>query len=391
MSKNNQMTVSENQLNLITSAILLGICLFCYYPGLTGPFIFDDFPNLESLGYYNGVRNLDTLLKYLSSGFAGPTGRPLSLLSFLINSTNWPADPFSFKLTNLLLHCATGIFLFLLCRQLQLSFNTDHQKAFFIALIATSFWLLHPFFVSTVLYVIQRMAMLSAFFSVISLWFYCSGRLLMSHDLNRGYIHITLAICLGTLLAVLSKENGALLPFLILIVEYCIFHHPDSKAKPLNRFWLVFFLIVPSVIILGYIISHITPYSLSHPYPRRSFNLTERLLTEARVVTGYLHSLLIPRMNYPGVLYENILISKSLWNPVQTFFCVVFILLLPVFAVFIRKYAPLLALAILFFCSGHLLESTTLGLEIYFEHRNYLPAIFLFLPIGQLFVRYKNK
>jgi len=38
-----------------------------------------------------------------------------------------------------------------------------------------------------------------------------------------------------------------------------------------------------------------------------------------------------------------------------------------------------------FFFAGHLLESTTLSLELYFEHRNYLPSIFLFLPLAELF------
>jgi tetratricopeptide (TPR) repeat protein len=36
----------------------------------------------------------------------------------------------------------------------------------------------------------------------------------------------------------------------------------------------------------------------------------------------------------------------------------------------------------LFFYGGHLLESTVLNLELYFEHRNYLPAAFLFLPLA---------
>ena len=40
------------------------------------------------------------------------------------------------------------------------------------------------------------------------------------------------------------------------------------------------------------------------------------------------------------------------------------------------------SLAVLFFLVGHLIESTVIGLELYFEHRNYLPAAFLFLPIA---------
>lgn len=41
-----------------------------------------------------------------------------------------------------------------------------------------------------------------------------------------------------------------------------------------------------------------------------------------------------------------------------------------------------MTLAILFFFAAHLMESTVIGLELYFEHRNYVAAIFLFLPVA---------
>ncbi|MDO8844857.1 hypothetical protein [Methylicorpusculum sp.] len=371
--------------------IFILIYLLIYLPGLNGPFLFDDFANLNKLGDFNGIRNLDTFFKYLASGIAGPTGRPISLLSFLVNATNWPADPFPFKLTNVLLHGLNGFFLFLLCRILSLSLNAQPKKAATIALVATSFWLLHPFFVSTVLYVVQRMAMLSTFFSIAGLWLYCKGRLLIPVDIKRGYSYMSLGIGLGTLLALLSKENGILLPLLAACVELCIFRHPSNQATPLNRYWAFVFLLLPSLLVLGYLLYVINPYTFSHPFGNRNFTLPERLLTESRIVTGYLYNLLIPKMSYPGILNENIQLSKNLWEPIQTLYSVVFILLLPVVALFLRRQLPYVSLAILFFLAGHLLESTTIGLELYFEHRNYLPAIFLFMPVGQLFVSADSK
>ena len=41
----------------------------------------------------------------------------------------------------------------------------------------------------------------------------------------------------------------------------------------------------------------------------------------------------------------------------------------------------MVAFALLFFYAAHLLESSVINLELYFEHRNYLAAAFLFLPI----------
>src|SRR5690606_14583160 len=51
-------------------------------------------------------------------------------------------------------------------------------------------------------------------------------------------------------------------------------------------------------------------------------------------------------------------------------------------AFIVRKKAPLITLAILFFFAAHLMESTVVGLELYFEHRNHLASLFLFLPIA---------
>jgi hypothetical protein len=40
-----------------------------------------------------------------------------------------------------------------------------------------------------------------------------------------------------------------------------------------------------------------------------------------------------------------------------------------------RRRYPLAALAVLWYLAGHLLESTVLPIELYFEHRNYLPVL----------------
>ena len=44
-------------------------------------------------------------------------------------------------------------------------------------------------------------------------------------------------------------------------------------------------------------------------------------------------------------------------------------------ALVVRKKQPLVSLGVLWFFTGHLLESTILPLEIAHEHRNYLPLL----------------
>jgi len=48
----------------------------------------------------------------------------------------------------------------------------------------------------------------------------------------------------------------------------------------------------------------------------------------------------------------------------------------------LHKRVPAVALALLFYFAAQVLESGWIPLELYYEHRNYLPAMLLFWPIG---------
>jgi hypothetical protein len=83
--------------------------VLAYWPGLSGPFMLDDYGAIAALGKYDGVRDWETFKAYVFGGHSGPTGRPVSLLTFLIDSQNWPADPWPFKRTNLIIHLLNGV------------------------------------------------------------------------------------------------------------------------------------------------------------------------------------------------------------------------------------------------------------------------------------------
>ena len=361
-----------------------------YWPSLDGPFVFDDYAptNLPALGAYNGVRNLETLWLYLTQSHSGPTGRPVAMLSFLANANNWPAEPFPFKLTNLLLHLLNGTFLYLVLSRL-LALRFPEYEARWIALISTTFWLIHPMFVSTTLYAVQRMAILPVTFTLLGLWAYIHGRTAPSGKINYNWM--TAGVVAGTILATLSKENGALLPLLILIVEQ-IWINPHN-TRPVRSAWLIIFLVVPSLLLAGYLAAYFTPL-LPERYTNRPFTLAERLLTEGRIVVEYLRLLLLPKIAGSGLFNDGYTVSQSLFKPISTLISVATIISLWISALILRHRFPLYSLAILFFMAGHLIESTVIPLELYFEHRNYLPALFLFLPLAsgavKLFRNYRS-
>ena len=351
-----------------------------YWPGLSGPFLFDDFSNLDALGQYGGVRDLETLRLFILGSHSGPTGRPLALLTFLLDSNTWPTDPRPFKVTNLALHLVNGTILFALTRQLLLlSGKLSTKRCTFSALLAAGAWLLHPFLVSTVLYVVQRMAMLSTLFVLMGLWGYTYGRLQLAEYPRRAYVWMSASLAGCTILAVLSKENGVLLPLLALILEFTLLGKHSSTR--LNKRWSIIFLWIPATLPFAYIAYRTMNGSLVASFMNRSFDVWERLLTESRILFDYLGWWFYPRVHSPGLLIQNYPLSHSLFDPPVTILAVSEVVSLIMAAVLLHKKYPLFSLAILFFFAAHLLESGPLPLELYFEHRNYLPTIFLFLPL----------
>ena len=358
---------------------LVALAVSIYMLGVDGPFLFDDYANLNALGAHGGVDDWQSLWLYLSEAHSGPTGRPISLISFLINDNNWPSSPASFKYTNILLHVLNACLLFWLqIRLLRVTQRFTEAQCLFIAIIGSGTWLFHPMFVSTTLYVVQRMAMLAATFVLLGLLSYVISREHLGKNTIGAYLGMSFSLLFFGILAVLSKENGALLPVLALVIESTVF----ADQKNIRKRWTGPFLLLPTTAIFIYLIYVAVSSGFLSDWPTRSFSPAERLMTEARIIWDYLFHLYSLRGKAGGIFFENYDVSESLFDPVYTFPSIVSLLLLLVCAFTWRKRFILFSLPVLFFLAGHLIESTTVGLELYFDHRNYLPSAFLFLPLG---------
>jgi tetratricopeptide (TPR) repeat protein len=371
------MSLNVRHLPPLTFSVILVVTAVVLWPALNGDFLFDDYVNLKTLGSRVSVHDWFTFKAFVIQGLGGPTGRPVALVSFLLNDNTWPSQAYSFKYTNLMLHLLTGCVLtwssLLLCR----FYGLSETKAQYFALFNAAAWLLHPYLVSTTFYIIQRMAQLATLFCLAGIAAYLHGRMLTATRPRAGYLWMIGGVGLGTLLATFSKENGALLPLLILLIEFC-----RPKGLPPAKFWFrAIFIYAPTIVILGLLASYID--LSAHPWDQRPFNQAERLLTEARILWDYLGNLFIPRIESAGLYRDGFAISRGPLQPLSTLPALLGIAGLVVVALRIRRRLPLVSLAVLFFFGAHLLESTVIGLELYFEHRNYLPAAFLFLPVAQ--------
>jgi tetratricopeptide (TPR) repeat protein len=361
-----------------------------YWPGLDGPFLLDDFGSIAALGDFGGVVDWASFKTFVFGGHAGPTGRPVSLLSFLIDANNWPAESWPFKRTNLVIHIVTGLALGTLVFQVLKCVQVARRDAHWIALLSTAIWLLHPFLVSTTLYIVQRMAQLAALFMFAGLALYLHGRLQLGANARKAYITMTAAICVFTLLAMLSKENGILLPLLVGVLELTVIASQRDRLPALNRYWSLLFIVGPSAVIFLYLGRIVLVSDIFEIAPGRDFSLYERFLTQGRVLGDYLQHWFLPKLYTSGVFQDHFIKSTGWFAPVTTLSAYLLHAAAVTFALIKRRQLPLLALAILFFYAGHLLESTVVNLELYFEHRNYVAAAFLFVPIVEFVYRKTN-
>lgn len=362
--------------------LIAGIAFWALAPGIGGGFLFDDYVNLSALGDYGGVRSWQTFCLYLTSALGDPVGRPLSLLSFLFDATTWPASPQPFLRTNILLHLLNGSLLALVLLRLGRSQKADPFHIELAAIFGASLWLLHPLFLSTTLYIVQREAMLPATFILLGFLAWLSGRRrLQNNEAIAGYACLIASAFASTAMATLCKANGVLLPLLLLVAETTIL-----AASPLqnNVRFLRARRILIGLPVAGLILAAICmlPQSIESANANRPWSLAQRVLTEPRVLLDYIQLIAFPRPISRGVFHDDFPVSTDWLHPWSTVPALAVVVITIAGAWHFRRRWPICAFAILFFFAGQALESSVIPLELYFEHRNYLPSMMAFWPFA---------
>ncbi len=193
------------------------------------------------------------------------------------------------------------------------------------------------------------------------------------------------ALCGACALAAFAtKENTAVLPITFLL--YDLFFIQGISAVSAKRVLKLAVLPVAIVLVLGLIYTDFSLQRAIYESGVRPFSPLERLLTQGRVLFFYVSLLLYPIPSRLTFLHD-IDISRSLFDPWTTLAAIVGIVLCLLFAAVKARRYPLLSFAILFFVLNHLIEGTVIPLELIFEHRNYIPSMFFFVPVAFAMVR----
>lgn len=372
---------------LVTLLALLGLLFAFYLPATRFGISFDDSWNLNGLP---GVSDLGTALEFVFGGTSGPLGRPLSLASFLPTLHSWPSAPQDLILHNIFLHLLNATLVVWVAFRVTpyLPWSVGGRQVGF-ALVAGAWWASSPLLHSPNTMIIQRMTSLSATFCLVACIAYIAGREALCRDRKRGFVILSATVVLGTTLSALSKETGALLPGYLLILERLLIARSGrfEPVGPISRDWLAtwqfLFLWIPVVALVTYLLVNLPGFS--EGYSGRRFTMAERLLSEARILFTYLRLFFFPVRDELGPYHDDFIPSRGLLEPWTTLPAAAGILLAPALAWLARNTQwRLLSFAVAWFLWGHVLESTVVPLELYFEHRNYLPTIGIALTLSAI-------
>ena len=346
------------------AAVLL-ITAVIYWPGLNSRFLGDDYVNLSDL---DSVSEYGYLYYIFGSGNAGPSGRPISLASFALQHNSWPDSPFDFKLVNLIIHLANGCLIFFISQLLAGMFMRSPTRVVLPSMV-TAMWLLHPMLLTTTLYAVQRMTLLSAFFTLAGILVYVWMRRHHQEERNPYRDSVTgILIMVLMTLAIFSKENGILLPVYILSLEHTLLR--DRERPGYWTRWEVVFLLSPIACLLVYLGLNFNAEVNSFAF--RGYSMSDRILTEIQVLVDYLRLILLPKPDAFSLDHDAYRVVTSAGS-VTFIVSAVILTALVATSIYYRKKLPVYSFAIFWFLGGHFLESTYLNLELYFEHRNYLP------------------
>lgn len=349
-------------------------------PGLNGGFLFDDFPNIvDNQAIHLTSFSLDALRHSLTGPAAGPLGRPVSVLSFALTHYVFGLDPYAFKAINLAIHAFNGLLVAWLMVQLLRPAHEPGRSARQTHLLAgwvAAVWLLHPINVVPMLLAVQRMTLLSAMFLLLALT--CHLKAIDSvSDKRSKLVWLSVGWLIFWPLSVLSKETGALLPVYVLAIHCTVRPLPDWYARHKAA-------LAGGTVLLAAMALFLSRHWFEDAYALRPFTLTQRLMTEMRVLWFYATQIVLPNPSAFGFYLDDFGISTGIASPSTTLFAIIGWIAVIAALLYGKRRYPIPCLAVAWFLGGHMLESTFLPLEIAQEYRNYLPSLGLILGVGYL-------
>jgi hypothetical protein len=369
--------------HLVAIALIAGVALAAYCNTFYAPFNFDDLPNItQNPNIQINPFSWDGLERFVKNTYKGSI-RVFSFFTLVLNYYFGGFNVFGYHLVNLIIHIASGIFLYWF---LLLTFNLPSLKekygsvSYKVALFTSLIFITHPIQTQSVTYIVQRMASMAGMFYLLSLVLYIKGRLSSGWPRFLYFVGMVLTYLLG----VFSKENAAILPLFVALYEFYFFQNFDLGPKGKKvLFWLVGILVILGAFGL-FILGPRYLDVIEEGYRFRTFTMWERILTQFRVVVYYLTLLIYPHPSRLNLDYD-FSISKTILDPPTTLMSILIVGVLIGYGIWTAKKRPVISFCIFWYFGNLVTESSIFPLEIAFEHRLYLPSVGPFI-LFSLFV-----
>lgn len=369
--------------HVFACAALFVFLIVIYANSFQGAWQFDDRPNIvENRNIFLKTLDWPDIKGALYAPEGGRISRPLAYLSFALNYYFGGLDVTGYHVVNFIIHYLSSVFLFLfIYRTLMLPTVRERYgpASYGIALMATFFWATSPVNTTAVTYIVQRMASMAGLLYIMAMYLYLKGR-----TADRAWKRVLFwGLCtLAAASSLATKENAVMLPVSIWIYDLLLIQGVTRETVIKNVKLLVPILIaVPAVALFYTDLS-----SLLAGYDNRPFTLTQRLLTEPRVILFYVTLLLYP-ISSRLTLIHDMELSRSLLTPWDTLPAIAIIIAVIFLAGYIARRRPFISFCILFFLVNHAVEGSVIPLELVYEHRNYIPSMFFFVPVAVLMLR----
>jgi len=372
---------------------LLFILLLCYSNSFTASWHFDDNSNIVNNPL---LHPKELTLKSVTQTFYSRVDnskklyRPLACLTFGLNWYVGKDMVTGYHIVNVLIHflCSYLLYLtiFVLLETPCIREKYSPNDKFWIAFLSAILWAVNPIQTQAVTYIVQRMTALAAFFCLLCIYLFLNARMCRS---KRKSAILYLLCLLSFIAGMASKENAAMLPFVLIVIEVVFFRDLTNPRIWRVICWsatLIVIIAVAAGIFMGFF-----PDSVSFlgGYKTRPFSYVERMMTEPRILLFYLSLIFYPTPDRLAFTHD-IPISTSLLHPWTTLPSIGIIIALIIGGFFLLRRLPLIGFAVIFFFMNHVIESTIVPLELIYEHRNYFPSMFLFVPVAAGFITLLN-
>jgi tetratricopeptide (TPR) repeat protein len=222
--------------------LLLGAAaLAVFWPALHCGFVYFD-----DLDYVTKNKDIQNGLTWTSFKWAWITTQagnwhPITWLSHILDVELYGMKPASHHLTNLLLHAANSMLLFLLLYRLT---GTLWRSAFVAAIFA-----LHPLRVESVVWIAERKDVLSTFFWMLTVWAWIRYVENLKSRISSPKFFYGLSVVFYAL-GLMSKPMLVTLPFVLLLLDYW----PLGRRAVAEK--IPFFIMAACSCIVTYIVQH---------------------------------------------------------------------------------------------------------------------------------------